>query len=195
MNIISIILIALGLTMDAFAVSLTLGLKTDKSIEKKIALKAGLYFGGFQALMPLIGWLLGVKFSSYIENIDHWIAFVLLFIIGAKMIKESFETDEDESIACDSDNSKECITNKKFLLLAIATSIDALAVGVSFAFLKVEIISSVAIIGVTTMVLSFIAVLIGKKLGELIKNKAEILGGTILILIGLKILVEHLMSK
>lgn len=195
MNIISIILIALGLTMDAFAVSLTLGLKTDKAIEKKIALKAGLYFGGFQALMPLIGWLLGVKFSSYIENIDHWVAFVLLFIIGAKMIKESFESDEDESIACDSDNSKECITNKKFLLLAIATSIDALAVGVSFAFLKVEIVSAVAIIGITTMILSFIAVLIGKKLGELIKNKAEILGGTILILIGLKILVEHLMSK
>lgn len=194
MNFISIILIALGLTMDAFAVSLTLGLKTDKESEKKVALKAALYFGGFQALMPLIGWVLGVKFSSYIENFDHWIAFVLLFIIGAKMIKEGFEHDEVETVACDGDSSKECITNKKFIILAIATSIDALAVGVSFAFLKVEIISSVIIIGITTMILSFIAVLIGKKLGDLIKNKAEILGGIILIFIGFKILIEHLLS-
>lgn len=185
MSILSLILTAIGLSMDAFAVSLTTGLKTSKEERNKIALKAGIYFGGFQALMPLIGWALGVKFTKYIENIDHWIAFILLAIIGGKMIVDGLKAEDDDEI-------EDLHSNKKFLILAVATSIDALAVGVSFAFLGINIIESVIIIGLVTFILSVIAVYIGKILGERLKNKSGIIGGVILILIGLQILAEHL---
>lgn len=184
MSIISLILTAIGLSMDAFAVSLTTGLKVSKEERLKIAIKAGLYFGGFQALMPFIGWVLGVNFTRYIENIDHWIAFMLLVIIGGKMLFDAFKDEDEVEIDLHS--------NKRFLLLAIATSIDALAVGVSFAFLNINIVIAVCIIGIVTFILSLVAVYIGKVFGEMLKSKAEIAGGLILILIGFQILLEHL---
>ncbi|OOM11365.1 manganese efflux pump MntP family protein [Clostridium saccharobutylicum] len=185
MSILSLILTAIGLSMDAFAVSLTTGFKISKDDRSKIALKAGMYFGGFQALMPLIGWILGVKFTKYIQSVDHWIAFVLLTIIGGKMIFDGLKGEEDNEF-------EDIHSNKKFLLLAIATSIDALAVGVTFAFLGINIIKSITIIGVVTFILSIIAVYIGKILGNKLTNKSSIVGGAILIFIGLEILVEHL---
>ena len=150
----------------------------------KHAVVIGLYFGGFQAGMPAIGYLLGIGFQSKIEAIDHWIAFILLVIIGGNMIKEAMEDDEE-----DLDPS---IDFKTMLLLAIATSIDALAVGVTFAFLKVAIVAAVSFIGVTTFTLSVVGVKIGNVFGSRYKKRAEITGGVILILIGLKILLEHL---
>lgn len=184
MSIISIVLTAIGLSMDAFAVSLTTGLKIAKEERKKVALKAGVYFGCFQAIMPLIGWGLGIKFTKYIENIDHWIAFFLLVIVGGKMLIDSLKGEENDEIDVQS--------NKRFLILAIATSIDALAVGVSIAFLNINISTVIAIIGIITCILSMIAVYIGKAFGEVLKDKAGILGGIILILIGFEILIEHL---
>ena len=189
MNFITILLTAVGLSMDAFAVSLTIGLDVDKDKQKKAALMSGLYFGGFQALMPVIGYLLGVKFTKYIESVDHWIAFVLLAVIGVNMIREALSGDDDKE-----EMPADYLNHKKFVVLAIATSIDALAVGVSFAFLSVNIISSAVTIGITTFLFSVAAVVIGKKIGEIIKNKAEILGGVILIIIGIKILLEHIIK-
>lgn len=183
MSVISLILTAIGLAMDAFAVSITIGLEGKKQEKRMLSLKSGLYFGGFQALMPFIGWLLGIKFTKYIESIDHWIAFILLGIIGAKMLVDSLKG-EDEEVDVN--------TNKNFLLLAIATSIDALAVGVSLAFLNINIWLSIFIIGIVTFILSIIAVYLGELLGTFLKKKAGILGGIILIFIGFKILVEHL---
>ena len=188
-NFITILLTAVGLSMDAFAVSLTIGLDVDKDKQKKAALMSGLYFGGFQALMPVIGYLLGVKFTKYIESVDHWIAFVLLAVIGVNMIREALSGDDDKE-----EMPADYLNHKKFVVLAIATSIDALAVGVSFAFLSVNIISSAVTIGITTFLFSVAAVVIGKKIGDIIKNKAEILGGVILIIIGIKILLEHIMK-
>ena len=187
MSVVSIFLIGIGLSMDAFAVALTVGMNTKKSDKLKVALKSAFYFGGFQALMPFLGWALGIKFSDYIQKIDHWIAFGLLVVVGGKMIIEA--------IRCDGDNEeeKECC-NKRFVILAIATSIDALAVGVSFAFLNVNILSSILVIGITTFILSLIAVYIGDVLGKLFRTKAEILGGVILVIIGVKILTEHLFN-
>ncbi len=184
MNILSILMIGIGLSMDAFAVSLTMGLNTTKENKLKIAAKAGLFFGIFQGLMPLIGWLLGVKFTKNIEWIDHWIAFGLLAFIGGKMMYESLtETEEENEVD---------FSNKKFLILAIATSIDALAVGVSFAFLNIDIVSSALLISCTTLVLSFIAVYVGRAFGKLLKSKSELIGGIILVFMGIKILIEHL---
>lgn len=188
-NFITILLTAVGLSMDAFAVSLTIGLDVDKDKQKKAALMSGLYFGGFQALMPVIGYLLGVKFTKYIESVDHWIAFVLLAVIGVNMIREALSGDDDKE-----EMPADYLNHKKFVVLAIATSIDALAVGVSFAFLSVNIISSAVTIGITTFLFSVAAVVIGKKIGDIIKNKAEILGGVILIIIGIKILLEHIIK-
>ncbi|WP_154530182.1 manganese efflux pump MntP [Inconstantimicrobium porci] len=188
-NFITILLTAVGLSMDAFAVSLTIGLDVDKDKQKKAALMSGVYFGGFQALMPVIGYLLGVKFTKYIESVDHWIAFVLLAVIGVNMIREALSGDDDKE-----EMPADYLNHKKFVMLAIATSIDALAVGVSFAFLSVNIISSAVTIGITTFLFSVAAVVIGKKIGEIIKNKAEILGGVILIIIGIKILLEHIIK-
>ncbi|MBO4433748.1 MAG: manganese efflux pump [Clostridia bacterium] len=184
MSVFSIVLIAIGLSMDAFAVSVCKGLKM-KTIDYGKTLLIGLFFGGFQAIMPLIGWLIGYKFQRHIENIDHWIAFLLLAFIGGKMIYESFKADED--------NSDDTLKLSELFILAIATSIDALAVGIAFAMLSdINIFFSIAIIGLITFILSVIGVAVGNKFGAVYKNKAELVGGIILILLGLKILLEHL---
>lgn len=185
MGIGELIIISLGLSMDAFAVAICKGLNMRKIDYGQTALIA-LFFGGFQALMPFIGWLLGKQFESYITSIDHWIAFALLGFIGGKMIYESFKNDDDAL----ADVSKPDL--RELTVLAIATSIDALAVGITFAFLKADIKISVLLIGVITFLLSAVGVFIGHKFGEKYKNKAELAGGIILVLIGLKILAEHL---
>ena len=181
MNIVDILVIGVGLSMDAFAVSVCKGLAMKKMDIKK-ALVCSLYFGVFQALMPLIGFLLGSGFKNVVSSIDHWIAFVLLGIIGINMIKEAK--------SCDVVNDSMDV--KTMLTLAVATSIDALAIGVTFAFLKVSIIPAVSIIGLITFVCCFIGVTLGSVFGEKLKSKAEIMGGVMLILIGTKILIEHL---
>lgn len=183
MQLWEILVIAVSLSMDAFAVSVCKGLSVEK-VEPKHLLTAGLYFGGFQALMPLIGYLLGTNFQSLIESIDHWVAFFLLGVIGFNMIRES------RAEVCDVDMDAS-FAPKAMLPLAVATSIDALTVGVTFAFLKVDIIFSVVSIGITTFILSAIGVKIGKGFGEKYKSKAEFIGGLVLILMGLKILLEH----
>ena len=183
MSIIELLILALGLSMDAFAVSICKGLSVPK-LQAKHCLICGVYFGGFQALMPLIGWALGIRFQSLITNIDHWIAFVLLAVIGANMIKESFSKEEECPDAS--------FGFKTMLTLAVATSIDALAVGVTFAFLDVNIIPAVLLIGLTTFVCSAVGVKIGNVFGNRFQSKAEFFGGLVLIAIGLKILIEHL---
>ena len=183
MSIFELFLLAVGLSMDAFAVSVCKGLSV-KQLKPKHALLAGLYFGGFQALMPVIGYFAGSYFADIISSYDHWIVFILLLLIGGNMIKESFEKDEDDL--------NDSFDFKTMLLLAIATSIDALAVGVSFAFLKVNIIYAALFIGVTTFILSAVGIKIGNIFGTRYRSKAELAGGIILILIGLKVLLEHL---
>ena len=183
MTLFEIMLIAIGLAMDAFAVSICKGLSM-KHFNCKMAIIMGLYFGIFQALMPLVGYLLGTTFSELVVSIDHWIAFILLSIIGVKMIKDSFKNEADDK------NDK--IDIKTMLVLAIATSIDALAIGITFAFFEISIIKAISIIGFITFTISFIGVIIGNKFGDKFQGKAEIIGGGILILIGLKILLEHL---
>ena len=182
MGILELFMVAVGLAMDAFAVSICKGLSLGKIKLKHMAI-AGLWFGGFQAIMPAIGYLFGSLFADKIKAIDHWIAFVLLAIIGVSMIKESFEEDDEMDA---------CMDPKCMFILAVATSIDALAVGVSFAFLRVSIVWSVLFIGGITFVLSAIGVKIGSVFGAKYKSKAEIAGGIVLILIGTKILLEHL---
>ena len=184
MSFVEILLIGIGLSMDAFSVSICKGL-TTKQFSWKMALTCGLWFGFFQALMPLIGYFLGEQFEEYITAVDHWIAFGLLFLIGANMIREAVSRKEDEP----ADSS---LGFKTMLLLAIATSIDALAVGISFACIQVKIWSSILIIGVTTFLFSIIGVKIGNVFGSKFEKSAGIIGGIILILIGLKILLEHL---
>ena len=175
--------IAVGLSMDAFAVSVCKGLSVG-GVRPRHALTCGGYFGLFQAMMPLVGWLLGVRFQHIIVSIDHWIAFVLLGLIGVNMIRESRE-DEEECLDCS-------FGFRAMLPLAVATSIDALAVGVTFAFLSVEIAPAVVFIGVTTFVLSALGTWVGGVFGSRFKSKAEFAGGAILILMGTKILLEHL---
>jgi len=182
MGILEIIFISIGLAMDAFAVSICKGMSV-RDVKLKHYLIVGGYFGGFQALMPLVGYLLGVNFQELIVSIDHWIAFILLGIIGANMIKESFGDDE---------NINSSFYFKEMLPLAVATSIDALAVGITFAFLKVNIMLAIALIGIITFVISAIGIKIGKAFGDKLKNKADLLGGIVLIIIGIKILLEHL---
>lgn len=183
MNLFSLFFLAVGLSMDAFAVSVCKGLAMDKITLKKSCI-VGLWFGGFQALMPLIGYLVGSAFQQYITAVDHWIAFGLLAFIGFSMIKEALG-DKDE----DADDS---LGIKTMFLLAIATSIDALAVGVTFAFLQVAIIPAVSFIGIITFLLSAVGVKVGNHFGLKYKTKAELAGGIILLCIGLKILLEHL---
>ena len=183
MKAIEIVLIAIALGMDAFAVSVCKGLAMPKCTFKKAAI-VGLWFGGFQALMPAIGYVLGAQFQEAIASIDHWIAFVLLALIGGNMIHEALDNDEEEADAS--------LNVKTMFLLAVATSIDALAIGITFAFLKVNIIPAVCFIGIVTFIISFAGVKIGNVFGARYKNKAEIVGGIILILLGLKILLEHL---
>ena len=183
MGLIELFLIAVGLSMDAFAVSVCKGLAMPKCTFKRAAI-VGLWFGGFQALMPAIGYILGAQFQEAIASIDHWIAFVLLALIGGNMIHEALDNDEEEADAS--------LDVKAMFLLAVATSIDALAIGITFAFLKVNIIPAVCFIGIVTFIISFAGVKIGNIFGARYKNKAEIVGGIILILLGLKILLEHL---
>ncbi len=183
MGFLELFLIGIGLSMDAFAVAICKGLKMPK-LNLKQTFVIALFFGGFQALMPFIGFVLGQRFEKYITSFDHWIAFILLAFIGGKMIVESFKSDDG--------NVGDKFDIKELLVLAVATSIDALAVGITFAFLKVQIVSAVTIIGVTTFILSSLGVLLGHKFGAVYKSKAELAGGIILVLIGLKILFEHL---
>ena len=175
--------IAVGLSMDAFAVSICKGLSVRR-LRPRHNLICGLYFGGFQALMPVIGWLLGRQFESLIKSVDHWIAFALLVLIGANMIREAVKNEEE--------NLNDSFSPKTMLPLAVATSIDALAVGVTFAFLDVEIVPAVSMIGATTFILSAIGVKIGNVFGTKYKSKAELVGGIVLIAMGIKILIEHL---
>lgn len=180
---VQILLIAIGLAMDAFAVSVCKGLKMQR-IDYKYTIIIASFFGVFQAVMPLIGWFLGKQFEVYIKSIDHWVAFILLAFIGGKMIYEAiYKNDDGTDIVCDF---------KEITLLAIATSIDALAVGISFALMDINIWVSIATIGIITFILSFIGVFIGNRFGIKFKSKAEIFGGAILIIIGLKILLEGL---
>ena len=183
MGLIELFILALGLSMDAFAVSICKGLSVQK-LEPKHCLICGVYFGGFQALMPLIGWALGIRFQSLITNVDHWIAFILLAVIGANMIKESFGGEEECPDAS--------FGFKTMLTLAVATSIDALAVGVTFAFLDTAILPAIGIIGTTTFFISVAGVAVGCWFGARYKKRAEITGGVILVLLGVKILLEHL---
>lgn len=179
-----IFLLAVGVSMDAFAVSIGKGLSA-KRVSWREALTVGLWFGGFQALMPVIGYYLGISFAELVTKIDHWIAFGLLLLIGGNMIRDALKGEDDKPV----DSS---FAFRTMLVLAIATSIDALALGISFAFLGTDLWRSILIIGLTTFVFSAVGLLIGKKVGSRFHAGAEILGGVILIAIGLKILVEHL---
>ena len=186
--VIELFLLGVGLSMDAFAVSVCKGLGMRK-LNKKQALIIGLYFGGFQALMPFVGWLLGSQFQKYITSIDHWIAFILLGFIGGKMMIEAVREWNEEEVV---DVMDAPIDHKNMLVLAVATSIDALTVGITFAFLGTPIVEAITIIGITTMVISIAGVVVGNFFGSRYKSKAEIIGGLILVLLGLKILLEHL---
>lgn len=187
MGFFEVFMVGVGLSMDAFAAAICKGLSMRRATLKNV-LTIGLFFGGFQALMPAIGYFLGKQFEEYIVSVDHWIAFVLLLFIGGKMIVDVFKEDDPES--CDVYENK--LNLKEILLLAVATSIDALAVGISMAFLGVDIGPAALLIGVTTFVLASVGVIIGKKFGSKYKNKASVAGGLILIIIGTKILLEHL---
>lgn len=183
MDLFTLLTLAVGLAMDAFAVSICKGLAMREKVLKK-GIIVGLWFGGFQALMPTIGFFLGTQFKDQITSIDHWIAFVLLGLIGINMVKEALSNDEEQA-----DDS---IAVKEMFMLAVATSIDALAVGITFAFLNVHIVSAALMIGVCTFLISFAGVKIGNIFETKYKSKAELAGGIILILLGFKILFEHL---
>ena len=174
---IELLLMGVGLAMDAFAVSVCKGLGMKK-LNKKQAVVIGLYFGGFQALMPLVGWILGIQFQKYITSIDHWIAFILLGFIGGKMILVEVKDQP--------------LDHRNMFVLAVATSIDALAVGITFAFLDTPILEAITIIGITTMIISIVGVVIGNYFGGKYKHKAELVGGIILVLLGVRILIQHL---
>ena len=189
MGFLELALIGVGLSMDAFAVSICKGLSMRK-VDKKYMLVLAAFFGGFQALMPTLGWFLGSQFQTYITAIDHWIAFILLTLIGGKMILDVIKEKGENEEVCPDDSVR--IDLKEFFLLAVATSIDALAVGITFAFLQVKLASSVTIIGCITFCFTIAGVLIGNVFGTKFKDKATILGGVILIAIGVKILLEHL---
>ncbi|MDR0502432.1 MAG: manganese efflux pump MntP family protein [Treponema sp.] len=184
MRNLEIALIAIGLSMDAFAVSITLGLSVKKPTLKEYLIP-GLYFGFFQALMPLAGFFAGTLFAEKIQHLDHWIAFILLSVIGAMMIKDSLSKDEKK-------HDENIFKFINMLLLAIATSIDALAVGVTFAFFRINIFSAIAVIGLTTFFISIGGVKIGNIFGAKFKSKAELLGGIVLVVLGVKILIEHI---
>ena len=182
MSLWELFVIAVGLSMDAFAVAICKGLSVGR-VRGSHAVTAGIYFGGFQMLMPLLGYLLGVRFQEIIAGVDHWIAFLLLSIIGINMVRESRE--ESEDVDCS-------FSFRSMLPLALATSIDALAVGVTFAFLQVDILPAITFIGLTTFLLSAAGVQVGALFGARFRGKAELAGGLILMLMGIKILLEHL---
>lgn len=185
MDFFKLTLLAVGLSMDAFAVAVCKGLAMQK-LRWKNAVIVGLWFGGFQALMPLIGYFLGVRFSTYIIAVDHWIAFILLGLIGVNMIREACS--KEEECSCEEDS----LSVKNMFVMAVATSIDALAVGITLAFLNVEILPAVSYIGIMTFTLSIVGVKIGNVFGSKYKSKAELAGGIILIVLGAQILLEHL---
>ena len=185
---IELLLMGVGLAMDAFAVSVCKGLGMKK-LNKKQAVVIGLYFGGFQALMPLVGWILGIQFQKYITSIDHWIAFILLGFIGGKMILEAVKEWNEEDIVEVKDQP---LDHRNMFVLAVATSIDALAVGITFAFLDTPILEAITIIGITTMIISIVGVVIGNYFGGKYKHKAELVGGILLVLLGVRILIQHL---
>lgn len=184
MGILEIVLIGLGVAMDAFAVSVCKGLSM-KTLSLKKAMIIALYFGIFQMLMPVIGYFLGTAFEGFVTSVDHWIAFILLTLIGGNMIKEAFSKESSE-------NCNDSVDLKTMVILAIATSIDELAVGITFAFLQTNIVLAVTVIGIITFIMSLIGVKIGNTFGNKYEKKAELIGGLILILIGIKILLEHL---
>ena len=192
MNFIALIFTGFALSMDAFAVSITKGM-TIKNLKKSTALKIALAFGIFQGGMPLLGWILGISFESYIKSIDHWIAFILLGFIGFNMIKGFFEDKKEEESELEFSATADDVdlSNKEIIMLAIATSIDALAVGISFAFLSVNIVPAASIICIITFLVCAVGVFIGNKVGDIFNGYAELVGGVILILIGFNILNEH----
>ena len=184
MSLLELFLLAVGLSMDAFAVSVCKGLSVRRGSMKQ-ALTVGIWFGGFQALMPMTGYFLGTRFSGAIQSVDHWMAFILLSLIGANMIREALSRDEDAG------RDSGSLSFKTMLMLAVATSIDALAAGITFAFLDVDIALAAGMIGCTTCIISMAGVKVGSVFGTKYKSKAEMTGGVILILLGLKILLEH----
>lgn len=183
MGLVELLLLSVGLGMDAFAVSVCKGISMKRMNWKKACI-IGSYFGGFQALMPMLGYFLGSTFESVITNLDHWIAFGLLAIIGGNMIKDAFSKE------CDSFDDD--VSFKAMIVLAIATSIDALAIGITFAFLKVNLILAISMIGVITFILAIVGTKVGNRFGDKYEKKAELVGGVILILLGIKILLEHM---
>jgi putative Mn2+ efflux pump MntP len=183
MGLVEILLLAVGLAMDAFTVSICKGLSMKKMNWKK-AIIIAFYFGVFQAIMPVLGYFLGTTFESLITKFDHWVAFILLLAIGGNMIKESFDKEDEKK------NDK--VDFKTMVILALATSIDALAIGITFAFLDVNLALAVSIIGIITFIISIFGVKIGNRFGNKYQNKAELAGGIILVLLGIKILLEHL---
>lgn len=193
MNFIALIFTAFALSMDAFAVSITKGM-TIKNLKKSTALKMALAFGVFQGAMPLLGWALGISFESYIKSIDHWIAFILLGFIGFNMIKGFFDDRKEENaseLEFSATTDVDDLSNKEIIMLAVATSIDALAVGISFAFLNVSIIPAASIICIITFLVCVVGVFVGNKVGDIFNGYAELIGGIILILIGFNIFNEH----
>ena len=192
MNFIALIFTGFALSMDAFAVSITKGM-TIKNLKKSTALKIALAFGIFQGGMPLLGWILGFSFKDYIEAIDHWIAFIVLGFIGFNMIKGFFEERKEEKseLEISATTNESDVSNKEIIMLAIATSIDALAVGISFAFLNVNIVPAASLICIITFLVCLIGVFVGNKVGDIFHGYAELVGGVILILIGFSIFNEH----
>lgn len=193
MNFIALIFTAFALSMDAFAVSITKGM-TIKNLKKSTALKMALAFGVFQGAMPLLGWALGISFESYIKSIDHWIAFILLGFIGFNMIKGFFDDRKEENaseLEFSATTDVDDLSNKEIIMLAVATSIDALSVGISFAFLNVSIIPAASIICIITFLVCVVGVFVGNKVGDIFNGYAELVGGIILILIGFNIFNEH----
>ncbi|MBQ9012524.1 MAG: manganese efflux pump [Bacilli bacterium] len=192
MNFIALIFTAFALSMDAFAVSITKGI-TIKNLKKSTAVKMALAFGLFQGGMPLLGWILGFSFKDYIEAIDHWIAFIVLGFIGFNMIKGFFEERKEEKseLEISATTNESDVSNKEIIMLAIATSIDALAVGISFACLNVSIIPAASIICIITFLVCVVGVFVGNKVGDIFNGYAELVGGVILILIGFNIFNEH----
>lgn len=193
MNFIALIFTAFALSMDAFAVSITKGM-TIKNLKKSTALKMALTFGVFQGAMPLLGWALGISFESYIKSIDHWIAFILLGFIGFNMIKGFFDDrkeGKESELEFSATADEHDLSNKEIIMLAVATSIDALAVGISFAFLNVSIIPAASIICIITFLVCVVGVFVGNKVGDIFNGYAELVGGVILILIGFNIFNEH----
>ncbi|MDR1590026.1 MAG: manganese efflux pump MntP family protein [Oscillospiraceae bacterium] len=186
MSLPEIVLIAAGLAMDAFAVAVTLGLSVKK-LKMRYIIAPGLYFGFFQALMPMLGYFAGTYFANRIEMFDHWIAFALLVVIGGKMIKDSFSKENGEQ-----ETDKNPFGFTRMLILAVATSIDALAVGITFAFFRVNIYSAISITGAITFFIAMCGVVIGNVFGTRFKARAEFTGGAVLVIIGIKIVLEHM---